>query len=77
NIAYLPQEGARFLDTVLYNLTMGGEFPDDRVMFLIKTMNLDSRFPIYASLSDEISDDSGLSGGHKQRLLLIRALLQD
>ncbi|MDG4517379.1 ATP-binding cassette domain-containing protein [Streptococcus suis] len=42
-----------------------------------KTMNLDSRFPSYASLSEEISDDSGLSGGQKQRLLLIRALLQD
>ncbi|WP_153046620.1 ATP-binding cassette domain-containing protein, partial [Streptococcus suis] len=48
-----------------------------RLMFLIKTMNLDSRFPSYASLNEEISDDSGLSGGQKQRLLLIRALLQD
>ncbi|HEL2254710.1 TPA: ABC transporter ATP-binding protein [Streptococcus suis] len=76
-IAYLPQEGALFHDRVLYNLTMGREVPEDRLMFLIKTMNLDSRFPSYASLSEEISDDSGLSGGQKQRLLLIRALLQD
>lgn len=76
-IAYLPQEGSLFHDTVLYNLTMGREIPEDRLMFLIKTMNLDSRFPSYASLSEEISDDSGLSGGQKQRLLLIRALLQD
>ncbi|HEM5239443.1 TPA: ABC transporter ATP-binding protein [Streptococcus suis] len=76
-IAYLPQEGALFHDTVLYNLTMGREVSEDRLMFLIKTMNLDSRFPSYASLSEEISDDSGLSGGQKQRLLLIRALLQD
>lgn len=76
-IAYLPQEGALFHDTVLYNLTMGQDISEDRVMSLIKTMNLDSRFPSYASLSEEISDDSGLSGGQKQRLLLIRALLQD
>ncbi|HFI0790460.1 TPA: ATP-binding cassette domain-containing protein [Streptococcus suis] len=76
-IAYLPQEGALFHDTVLYNLTMGQEVSEDRMMSLIKTMNLDSRFPSYASLNEEISDDSGLSGGQKQRLLLIRALLQD
>ncbi|HFI0256582.1 TPA: ATP-binding cassette domain-containing protein [Streptococcus suis] len=76
-IAYLPQEGTLFHDTVLYNLTMGREVSEDKVMSLIKTMNLDSRFPSYVSLNEEISDDSGLSGGQKQRLLLIRALLQD
>lgn len=56
---------------------MGREVSEDKMMSLVKIMNLDNRFPNYDSLSEEISDDSGLSGGQKQRLLLIRALLQD
>ncbi|HFI0305164.1 ATP-binding cassette domain-containing protein [Streptococcus suis] len=76
-LAYLPQEGYLFHDTVLYNLTLGREVAEEKVMQLLAVMGLTSRFPTYPSLMELVSDESGLSGGQKQRLNLIRVLLEE
>ena len=75
-IAYLPQQGHLFNQSVWDNIAFGKQVEAEEVMQLIQVFQLNDRFPDLASLNEVLTDDTNLSGGQKQRLILIRALLE-
>lgn len=76
-ISYLPQQSHLFQETVFYNLTLGNEVPESKVLDLLEIFGLSGRFPNRSSLDELLTDRTGLSGGQKQGLVLIRSLLQE
>lgn len=62
-IAYVPQQGHLYQDSVLYNLTLGVNISETDIFDFITLVGLEKRFPDINSLSEVLTDDSGLSGG--------------
>lgn len=76
-IAYIPQQQGLFHDTIRNNLTYySGEVDAHTLMEWIHRFRLEDRFPTLESLEEIYSEQSSLSGGQIQRLMLIRALLE-
>ena len=78
-IAYIPQQDGLFHDTIRNNLTYYSYSSDVDVHTLmewIQRFRLEDRFPTLESLEEVYSEQSSLSGGQIQRLMLIRALLE-
>ena len=76
-IAYIPQQEGLFHDTIRNNLTYySGEVDTHTLMEWIHRFRLEDRFPTLESLEELYSEQSSLSGGQIQRLMLIRALLE-
>ncbi|MNO16643.1 putative multidrug export ATP-binding/permease protein [compost metagenome] len=78
-IAYVPQEGYFFPDTLMNNLTLGREVAKDQVVHACEAAEIHS---FILSLPDQYATllgDNGvtLSGGQKQRLQIARALLME
>lgn len=77
HIAYLPQQDGLFHDTIWNNLTYYSDDADEgELMTWLHRFQLDQRFPTRASLDEIYSEQSSLSGGQIQRLVLIRTLLE-
>lgn len=78
HLAYLPQQGQLFHDSIWNNLTgfSGDNSRAEELMALIQTFHLSDRFPTLDSLQEVYHEDNQLSGGQIQRLLLIRALFE-
>lgn len=78
-MAYLSQNSRLFHDSIWNNLTgfsqNNGRAED--IISLLEIFQLTERFPDLASLQEIYHDDTKLSGGQVQRLLLIRALLEN
>ncbi len=73
----VPQDSEIFEDTILYNLTMGTEVPEEIVQQAMAITTFDS---VVATLPDGLTTDIrergvNLSGGQKQRLALTRGLI--
>ncbi len=78
-IAYVPQEGFLFSDTIYRNVTLGEDIPEEKVRDALKTAGvLDEieRLPdgIYTKVGER---GITLSGGQRQRVMIARALVRD
>ena len=74
---YVSQDPAMFSDTIRYNLTLGNEFDEDRIMNAVERAGLHD-FVEENGLDYVIEEEGGnLSGGQKQRIEIARALLYD
>ncbi|MBG9980491.1 ATP-binding cassette domain-containing protein [Facklamia lactis] len=71
-VAYIPQDGYIFYDSLFNNITLFEKNPDsEKVLECLKMSGL-SKWS-----QDEIINKNSISGGEKQRLLLARALYKD
>ena len=78
-IAYVPQEGFLFSDTIYRNVTLGENIPEERVKEALKTAGVLDEIE---KLPDGIYTKVGergitLSGGQRQRVMIARALVRD
>lgn len=77
NITYVPQHPRLFDESLLYNVSYGTELETDQILSIINAENLNffKAFPkgVYTRVGKE---GSRLSGGQKQMIALIRALIQ-
>lgn len=78
-IAYMEQEPILFDDTMLFNVTLGKEYDDKKLKSLAESFN-------FAEFIEKRKDgwnsstggrETALSGGEKQKLMLIRTFLQN
>ena len=74
-IAYIPQKTSLIQDTVWHNLSFSRNVDRDLIWQYIVEFGLNSRFPTPNSLNEILTEESKLSGGQKQLLVLIRALV--
>lgn len=79
NIVYIPQHPKLFNKTIMYNLNYGSNYTEAQIWNKIKTLNLTSFFDSFPQkLQTPVGKEgSKLSGGQRQFLALIRALIQD
>src|SRR5207342_287708 len=78
-LAYVPQEGVVFSDSVRGNLLAEGASADEADMWqALETVGLGQRVRAFpGGLNESVGDrGSQLSGGERQRLVLARALLR-
>lgn len=78
-IAYVPQEGFLFSDTIYRNVTLGEDIPEEKVRDALKTAGVLDEIE---KLPDGIYTKVGergitLSGGQRQRVMIARALVRD
>ena len=76
-ISYIPQNASLFHDTIRNNITSYQEIEDEKLLELIYRFQLQDRFPTIESLEQVYTEDSSLSGGQIQRIILIKVLLED
>lgn len=78
-IAYLPQDPVFFSETIRYNLDPCAIHNDERLMEVCRDCQIDGYIRSLSSGLDSVVDEGGrnLSSGQKQRLALVRALLQE
>lgn len=74
-IAYIPQKTILIQDSVWNNLTFSRPVDPDVIWHLIEVFGLTDRFPSPETLNEILTEDSKLSGGQKQLLVLIRTLV--
>lgn len=75
-IAYVPQEPFFFQGSIWNNLTLFQEIDSEMVLDYIERVGLTDRFPHLESLQEQVDGMNSLSGGQRQKLALVRALLQ-
>ncbi len=76
-ITILRQDAILFNDTLRNNLTMYRDIPDDKLIEILKSINLE-KFASSEMLNCIISEGgANLSGGEKKRICLARALLRN
>lgn len=76
-ITVVRQDAILFHDTLRNNLTMFQDIPDDKLIHLLKSLEL-GKYASVSSLDAVISEGgSNYSGGEKKRICLARALLRD
>lgn len=75
---YIDQTPYLFDDTVLYNLTLGENFPSEQINSVLEKIDLvDFVNQLPQGLNTQIGEGgASLSGGQKQRLALARGLLR-
>ena len=78
-IAYVPQEGFLFSDTIYRNVTLGEDIPEERVREALRIAGVLDEIE---KLPDGIYTKVGergitLSGGQRQRVMIARALVRD
>ena len=76
-ISYIPQNASLFHDTIRNNITSYQEIEDEKLLELIYRFQLQDRFPTIESLEQVYTEDSSLSGGQIQRIILIKVLLEN
>jgi ABC-type multidrug transport system fused ATPase/permease subunit len=79
SIAYVSQSVYMFNDTIRFNLTMGDDIDDEKIMNALEFVNLREFVEGLENGLETILADKGknLSGGQRQRLSLVRALLSN
>ena len=77
NIAYVSQNAYIFSDTLRFNLSLGDNIDDDKIIKVLKDLDLASL--LTSEGLDLVLEENGknLSGGQKQRIALARALLRN
>ncbi len=78
-IAYVPQEGFLFSDTILRNITLGENIPIEKVKKSLKIAGvLDEIEQLPEGLHTKVGERGiTLSGGQRQRVMIARALVRD
>lgn len=79
NIAYIQQHPKMFNKDILYNISYGTNKTEEEIMDFMKLMNLDSFINIFPhGLKFKVGKEGiKLSGGQKQLIAIVRALLQN
>ncbi len=73
-IGYVPQDAYIFNDTLVNNITMGRDYPEERLRGVIGKVGLGE---LSEHHTERIGDHgSSLSGGERQRLAIARALIR-
>lgn len=76
-LGYVTQNPAMFADTIRYNLTLGMEVTEEKLLHAVEKAGL-LEFIIEKGLDFELAEDgSNISGGQRQRIEIARALLYD
>jgi len=78
-IGVISQDIVIFEDTIRFNLTLGDDYPDSELMKVLSAVGLEN---VIIEMPDGIdtvigSDNRGLSGGQKQKLMIARVLLRN
>ncbi|MBQ7064952.1 MAG: ABC transporter ATP-binding protein [Firmicutes bacterium] len=74
-LSIIHQQPFVFQDTILFNITLGADFPEDRISEVARLCGID-RFR--DGLQTQIEEHGkNLSGGQRQRISIARALLHD
>ena len=74
-ISIIHQQPFVFQDTIMFNITLGEVFPENKIQQVARLCGID-RFP--DGLSTQIEEHGkNLSGGQRQRISIARALLYD
>lgn len=78
-IAYIPQHPKMFNKDIYYNISYGTNKTEQDVANFLKNLNLNYFFKMFPSgISSKVGKEgSKLSGGQKQLVAIVRALLQD
>ena len=78
-IAYVPQEGFLFSDTIYRNVTLGENIPEESVKEALKTAGvLDEIEKLPEGIYTKVGERGiTLSGGQRQRVMIARALVRD
>lgn len=78
NIAYVEQKVYLFQDTVRFNLTLGRDYPEDRINDVLRRCRLESYVASLPNGLDSIIEEDGknMSGGQRQRIAIARAMLR-
>lgn len=76
--SYVPQDSFIFSDTIYNNLLLGKEIKEKELDFLIKLVNFDKELKEMKKGIEEVVGErgTGLSGGQRQKLSLLRALIE-
>ena len=78
-IAYVPQEGFLFSDTVIRNVTLGEDVPIEKVRWALKIAGvLEEMESLPQGLETKVGERGvTLSGGQRQRVMIARALVRE
>lgn len=79
NVAYIPQHPKMFNNTIKYNLTYGYNIDDKNLEIFLKSINFFNFFNEFEKglLTQVGKEGNRLSGGQKQIVALIRAILKN
>lgn len=79
NIAYVDQKAYLFQDTIRYNITLGKDYPEERILEIVEQCRLTSYIQTLPfGLDTPIAEDGkDMSGGQRQRIALARALIRN
>lgn len=79
NVAYIPQHPKMFNNTIQYNLTYGSNINENDLQSFLKMINFANFFNEFEhGLSTQVGKEgSRLSGGQKQIIALLRAILKN
>jgi ABC-type bacteriocin/lantibiotic exporter with double-glycine peptidase domain len=79
NVAYIPQHPKMFNDTIKYNLTYGFKINDNALNSFLKNINFLNFFNDFEQglLTQVGKEGNKLSGGQKQIIALLRAILKN
>lgn len=79
NVAYIPQHPKMFNNTIKYNLTYGSNINDDELVAFLKGIKFIDFFNEFEQglLTQVGKEGSRLSGGQKQIVALLRAILKN
>ena len=78
-IGVISQDVVIFEDTIRFNLTLGDNYPDSELMNVLSAVGLEKAIIGMPDGIDTVigSENRGLSGGQKQKLMVARALLRN
>lgn len=78
-IGVISQDVVIFEDTIRFNLTLGDNYPDSELMKVLSAVGLEKAIIGMPDGIDTVigSENRGLSGGQKQKLMVARALLRN
>ena len=78
-MSYIEQDVFLFNDTILYNITLGGEFTKEQIRTALQDSALENDLLYMSDGLDTVVGENGgnLSGGQKQRVAIARALLHN
>lgn len=76
--AYVPQDSFVFSDTIYNNISLGKELKKEEIDYFIKLVNFEKELNEMKNGINELVGEkgTGLSGGQRQKLSLLRALIE-
>lgn len=73
-VSYIPQNASLFNASILDNIALFGDYEIQSIKRLIEQFHLNERVK---DLNEIIQDEGSVSGGQKNRMVILRALVQD